>query len=220
MSRSDRRVSAASTLALAVALVLAAPAFAHAPGAAIQLDRDVIRPGESVNVYGQNMNPDEPILFELGDATQAVPLTTVAAGGDGSVTAVLEVPWQTPKGNWTVYARGTDGDVVTAPLALAGVPINPEDEEGEPPDEEDPLTEPTPSPGTTAPAPSGSAAAAPVATMRPRTLPPQPIEAAVTPPGPPPPDPGLWLVAASGGIGLLVLLVLALWLRRRPSSSA
>jgi hypothetical protein len=226
MSHRIGRVRAAAALAGTLLAAALAPALGHAPGAAIQLSHDVIRPGETISVSGQSMNPDETITFELGDATKALTLGTAVATGDGFVQAVLLIPWQTPKGTWTVYARGIDGDVVTAPVTLAGVPINPDDEEGEPPDEEDPFTDPTPTPTPTpgssgvSPSPEGTAvAAAPELTFRPRTLPPQPIEAPVAaPPARAATDPGLSVVIVASGLVLAVLLVVAVGLRRRPAT--
>jgi len=228
MVRSTRRVSAASFGALVVLTLASLPMLGHVEGAVIQLSHETIQPGATVTVHGQGMNPDEEISFELGDAVRALPLGTSLAAGDGSLAASLEIPWQTPKGSWTVYARGTDGDVVSAPLVLAGVALDPQEGQGEPPDEEDPLIslEPTltaevsAAPGATASPRASAVAAAADATFRARTLPPQPGDAPAAQAGSPsPPGPALWLVAASGGVALISLTVVALALRRRSPHS-
>lgn len=227
MTRPRRlRVAArCSTVVGAWILVLlsGAAALGHAPGAVIQLGAEIARPGDVIVVSGSGMYPDEVVTFELGDATRALPIGSASASGEGDVAAHLAIPPGVAVGEWEIYARGSDGDAVSARIIIRGAPAPPADE-GAPDRGAQSFPDPGASPAemtvSTSDAPSARAAVptAPIATFGPRTLPPVRQEASVAAPGSEStatPDPTIGILSAGGGFVVAGLLALALVVRLR-----
>lgn len=143
---------------------------AHDAEESLTIDPAVARPGETITVTVQGLEPGASCAFLLVSNGDAVPLGSTPANAEGDLTIPIMLPVELSAGAYRLEVRS--GDVtLSAGLVIDGPPILPEEDDGER-DEEDPLLAPLPSgwgrgiTGAGPPAPSGgpvpeSGAAAP-----------------------------------------------------------
>ena len=97
-----RRVLAVSALLLCLGapVIVASPAMAQYGGTCgFVLTPTTVTPGGTVQVVGQNANPNEVLVFTIGDP---ITIGTTTADSNGNFTATLTIPADLAPGTYSV----------------------------------------------------------------------------------------------------------------------
>ena len=140
-------------LALYLASIPLAAAFAHGDEPRLEISLERISPGGVVDVRGVDFEFEEIISLALIGPNYELSLGEVTADAEGVFLQTVALPTDLGEGNYQFRAITDDHEILSPTLAVQGSPIAGE-EGGEPREDEDALLAPMPSsvPATLVPA--------------------------------------------------------------------